>query len=439
VQSGHGADRATCRGRSGAVGDRGVYVSTVAPSAGPRAIALICAVMACVAAPAAPAAARPAAARPCPLPLAEQQLPGGTAAYAVTVSARGTSCAVARRVTQAFHRCRGDGHSRCARRLLGSWRCSGVKRSGAALGLPIVFSGTASCRSGARRVQSGYQENFPACYGAAARDPQHPCANTTKAMFPGLDEGESHAFDNYASGCDPGIVPGACISGADGPVAREDVALIGDSHTFHWRAALGLVAQVEGWRIHSVSAGGCFFSKVTGAFLQDCDGYYTAVLEYLQRHPEIHTVFTTSNADTPVAVPDGQTNASFKIGGFLDAWAALPATVRHVVVLRDTTNSSQPTFDCLARAIAAGQRPGTTCALARPTALRDDLAVAAVAQARNERYRAIDLSHYFCGSSACYPVIGGVRVNADIYGHLTPTYLRTVGPYLLRELRRLRL
>jgi hypothetical protein len=390
--------------------------------------------IACIAA-AAPSPANAAAAKPCRLALHDEQQPGATAAYAVTVSAQRVSCVLATRVMRAFHRCRGDGHTRCDKRLLGAWHCGAIKRLGPPLGQPIVFFGSASCRSGPRRVTTTYQENFPLCYGAAARDPQHPCRNTTTAMYPDFDDVEEAAFLNGSSGCDPGIVAGACTSGVEEPAARRHVALIGDSHTFHWRAALALVAQVQSWRVYSISAGGCFFSKATDAFLPDCDAFYNDILNFLRSHPEVDTVFSVSNADTPVTVPEGQTNESFKIDGFLRAWAELPPTVKHIVVLRDATASSAEQFDCLSRALADGGRPGIACAMARPLALREDLSVAAVQQAHSPRLQAIDLSRYFCDSALCYPVIGGVRVNADIFGHLTPTYMRTLGPYLLRALR----
>jgi hypothetical protein len=117
----------------------------------------------------------------------------------------------------------------------------------------------------------------------------------------------------------------------------------------------------------------------------------------------------------------------------------LPGTVRHVVVLRDTPASSQPTFDCVAREHEAGARHvGETCALARQVALREDLAVVAARELRSERYAVIDLTRYFCGPAQCYPVIGGVLANADVWGHMTVSYMRTVGPYLLRAYRRLR-
>ena len=53
---------------------------------------------------------------------------------------------------------------------------------------------------------------------------------------------------------------------------------------------------------------------------------------------------------------------------------------------------------------------------------------------RSKRYRVIDLSSLFCEPRACYPVIGGVQVYADIVGHITQAYMKTVGPYLLRRL-----
>lgn len=373
----------------------------------------------------------------CVLTPRAQQPPGGTPAYALTVSARATACTTATRVMQAFHRCRGEGGSRCARPILGRWRCTGQSRTGPSLGLPVARYGTFACRSRGRRVTGTYQENGPSCLGAAARDPLRPCVNPTATVTPDLDELEPHALDLGSAGCDPTVVPGACAFGAGDRNATRHVAIVGDSHTVHWRAALALVAQVERWRGYSFTGTGCFFSTAAIAFRPDCAEYLDGVLGWFGDHPEVDTVFVTSNADTPVAVPAGETNANFKIAGFQEAFKALPATVRHIVVLRDTPASSQQTFDCMARAQAAAERPGTTCPLARNAALRDDLAVAAVKQLRAPRYEYIDMTHYFCGSRDCYPVIAGVRVNADIFGHLTATYMRSLGPYLLRTIRRL--
>jgi hypothetical protein len=405
---------------------------------GGRAIALSVLVALAVLAAATPVQSAPSAKnRPCAVPARAENIPGGTPAYNVTLSAERTSCAVALKVTQAFHRCRGEGHSQCAKKLLGRWSCVVRKIPAASLGLPVVVFRTFACSAGTSVVHGGYQENTPRCLGAASRDPLHRCANPTSTMYPDLDEVETHALVAGSAGCDPIAALGACVFGASEREATRRFALIGDSHTFHWRAALALVSQVEKWRGYTVAAGGCFFSAVTSAFADFCDQYYQTVLVWLRDHPEVDTVFMSSNADTPIAVPAGETYESYKFAGFAEAFAALPPSVKHLVVLRDTPSSSQATFDCMARAEAEHKRPGTSCPLARSVALRDDLAVDTVKQLGNPRYQSIDLTNYFCGARDCYPVIAGVRVNADVFGHLTATYMRTLGPYLLREIRRL--
>jgi hypothetical protein len=85
--------------------------------------------------------------------------------------------------------------------------------------------------------------------------------------------------------------------------------------------------------------------------------------------------------------------------------------------------------------VVAGPSRRTT--MARSVAVREDTGVEAVEQLHAKRYQYIDTTHYFCGRTSCYPVIDGARVNADIYGHLNVTYARSLGPYLLRAIRRL--
>ncbi len=405
---------------------------------GGRATALgVLVALAALAATTAAASARSAANRPCAVPASAQNVPGRTPAYNLSVSTERTSCAIGLKVMRAFHRCRGEGHAQCRKKILGGWSCAARKIPGASLGIPVVLFGTFVCTSRTRAVHGGYQENTPRCLGAASRDPLRRCANPTRTMYPDLDQVEAHGLDAGSAGCDPIAALGACVFGVSERRATRRFALIGDSHTFHWRAALALVSQVEQWRGYTVAAGGCFFSAVTSSFADFCDQYYQTVLDWLRDHPEVDTVFMSSNADTPVAVPAGETYESFKFGGFRDAFEALPPSVKHVIVLRDTPASSQATFDCMARAEAEHRRPGTSCPLARSVALRDDLAVDTVKLLGNPRYQSIDLTDYFCGPRDCYPAIAGVRVNADIFGHLTATYMRTLGPYLLREVRRL--
>jgi hypothetical protein len=373
--------------------------------------------------------AKPAAQRSCSLSPRDQRPPGGTPAYDLTVSVRNASCATGVNVMKAFHRCRTETGSRCARKLLRTWSCSGRRTSA-----PPTFLGTFTCRSGGGRVNSSYRQDTPSCFGAAARDPLLPCLNPSKTIYPAPGDGDTDTSHE----CDRGVVKDACVFGVTAASARGHFALLGDSHTFHWQAALSVVAAANRWRGYSISAGGCFFSAAVASFSEGCMPWYLTALHWFDDHPEVSTVFVTSNADTPVAVPDGQTSDEVKIDGFRRAWQALPKTVKHIVVLRDLTVSTDATFNCVYTVVAAGtQRPGPACALARSVALRKDLGVETVRVLRSGRYQQIDLSDFVCGRTACAPVVGGALVNGDIFGHLNPTFMRTLGPYLLRAVRRL--
>ena len=102
-------------------------------------------------------------------------------------------------------------------------------------------------------------------------------------------------------------------------------------------------------------------------------------------------MFVTANADTPVALEEGQTTRDVKVEGFKQAFRALPKSVKHIVVLRDTPASSQPTLDCIGRELDAGTNDWPACALERPLALREDMAVLAARELAAKRYSVIDL------------------------------------------------
>jgi hypothetical protein len=50
--------------------------------------------------------------------------------------------------------------------------------------------------------------------------------------------------------------------------------------------------------------------------------------------------------------------------------------------------------------------------------------------------QSIDLTPFMCTASDCLPVVGGVLVHKD-RGHLTRAFSASLGPFLLRDLRRL--
>jgi hypothetical protein len=276
------------------------------------------------------------------------------------------------------------------------------------------------------------------CFGAAARDPAHPCVNPTRSVF-GLTEPDAPA----STQCRPaneGPVR-ICSFGTAPAKAAATFALVGDSHALHWRPALDVVARANGWRGLAVTTSGCYFSEAAAHFLegarQACTSWTRSVLAWFHRHPEVSTVFVSQFATTPVTVGPGETYFGIKTAGFRKTWRALPKTVKHVIVIRDVPESSNPQFNCIEKVVAAGkERPGPACLLPRSSALKLDTAVATVRSLRSRRYQSVDLTDFFCGSRNCYGVIGGVLVHSDV-DHITAAYSTTLGPYLLRKVRKL--
>ena len=78
----------------------------------------------------------------------------------------------------------------------------------------------------------------PRCFGAAARDPQKPCTNPALKLT--VTPKPDDAVLEASAACAPvasKVAPARCSFGTAKRDARQTVALIGDSHAVHWRAA----------------------------------------------------------------------------------------------------------------------------------------------------------------------------------------------------------
>ena len=309
-----------------------------------------------------------------------------------------------------------------------------ASRSPAALVAGAAIVALALCAPAAATARPGQR-----CAGAAAMDRVRPCVNRTLAVRPDPDDAWRVPY-TYCHPIRAQRDPEVCTFGTRAARARAHAALIGDSHALHWRPALDRVVRTMRWHAYSITGPACFYSEAVfvlpGGLREPCVPWFEAVRGWLAEHPEVSTLFVSQNAPTPVDLGPGQTVSGVKSEGFQRAWRALPAHIRHVVVLRDTPRIAEDTFGCVRRVMRARrQRAKLACALPRATAVPDDPAVAAVAALRSKRYQAIDMSDFFCGSRRCYPVIGGILVNRD-EDHVNPMYARTLAPYLLRALRR---
>jgi hypothetical protein len=279
----------------------------------------------------------------------------------------------------------------------------------------------------------------PRCFGAAARDPvRQPCDNPRLRLT--VVPRPTHAQGDRRVACTRvSRGPAVCAFGPRSSGARP-FALVGDSHSAHWRAALSVVARAKRWSGLSLYRTQCPFTFSTPAAREPagprCSRWRRRVVRWFRRHREVRTVFVSQHSGGSVVVPPGGERRETKVAGYMRAWRALPASVRRVIVIRDVPYASVSTAACIERALARRRPPGTTCARSRAAALPDDPAVTAAARLNSRRYAVVDLTDLMCDAARCYPVVGGVLVHADI-GHLTRTFSASLGPFLLRAINRL--
>jgi SGNH domain (fused to AT3 domains) len=156
---------------------------------------------------------------------------------------------------------------------------------------------------------------------------------------------------------------------------------------------------------------------------------------WFDAHPEVGTVFV-SDQPTPPIVPRGHSILAAQVGAYIAVWNALPSTVHHIVVIRDNPYTHGDVIACVEEATAHHEDAGQRCAVPRDVALKVDPAAIAAEQLHSPRVQVIDMTPFFCDAQLCPAVIGGVLVYRDAT-HLTRAYATSLGPYLLREIRKL--
>jgi hypothetical protein len=284
----------------------------------------------------------------------------------------------------------------------------------------------------------------PPCFGAAARDFLHPCSNSS-LRFKVLPTPDDAVIEPNAE-CIPVALqsrPFVCTFGFVPPEAArasQTVALVGDSHATHWRAALDPVARAKEWAGVSLTRSSCPFSTTTPvlekATERACVQWNPQVQRWFHRHKEVSTVFISEHIQVRVKDSKHRGQWEAKVRGYMNQWKQLPASVKHVVVIHDTPRATGNTADCVTRALHKRQRAGAACAIPRRFSVKKDPAVEAVRRLRSSRYLSIDLTSFFCSSRFCLPVIGGALVFKDP-GHITRVYGETLAPYLRRAIEAL--
>jgi hypothetical protein len=316
-------------------------------------------------------------------------------------------------------------------------RLAAIAAAGIATLMTVVLVAPSSGQDAARPAAEIQSQR---CFGAAARDPARRCVNRQLRYTVVPLPSEARAGQN--SPCAPGdqteeLYP--CHFGVPREQARRTIALVGDSHAAHWRAAVDVVAHFYGWHGISLTQTGCPMTKaipiLKGRQRDDCLGYNEEIGPWLERHPEVRTIITSQHGGRVVTEP-GQSQHDAQIEGFIRAFDELPRSVEQIIVLRDTPWSTRSAPECIERAVIDRRPPGSTCAIPRARSLRPDLAAEAAVLMGSPRVHLIDLTPFMCGRDKCFPVVGGALVHKD-GGHITQVFSRTLGPYVARYVKRL--
>ena len=272
---------------------------------------------------------------------------------------------------------------------------------------------------------------FAPCWGAAARDPLVPCVNPAldRIVHPTPDDALLMPPDYCRNTVtvDAANEVEACTFGRDPGPGVPGVALIGDSHSDAMGSGVTYVADAEGWSGVRLRHLGCGFSTAVqnDRPSNQCVNWTNGVTAWLDAHPEVQTVFITAS--------DSWTYATSAESGFQSAWAALPASVTSIYVIRDTPKQTLGEQNCVSAALAAHRTNiGTRCAVARAKVLQPDAEARAAATSWMARVHLIDLSPFFCGTR-CFPVIGGALVDVDEQ-HVSQEFSASLGPYIQRAM-----
>lgn len=306
--------------------------------------------------------------------------------------------------------------------------------------LTALAVGTAGAQSEAPGEEEGKPaETFPRCFGAASRDPVKPCRNSRLAKMV-----RPHPLDALLepnSDCKLGPRSGEltpCAFGVAPEEATETIALIGDSHAAHWRAAIDVVVAEKRWHGISFTKAGCPLSTAVSDLPEPgktkCIKWKRQLFRWFDAHPEVTTVITSNHTGGKVVGAKGR-DYEAHVEGYTEALAKLPPSVARIFSIRDVPRNTQNSMDCVARAIRKKLAAGPKCAVPRRFALKPDPATPAAKRSDPRRVQLIDMTRFMCSSRLCLPVIGGALVHKD-QTHLTRVFATTLGPYLLRHVDR---
>jgi hypothetical protein len=277
--------------------------------------------------------------------------------------------------------------------------------------------------------------------GAAALRDGHALQTSAKAVHPTPREAETkeNRPRMYADGCHldlTEIEAPRCVYGD--PSSDTTVVLFGDSHAMQWFPALNKIADERDWRLVGITKSACPPAQVSiyNAGLRreyrECDRWREHTLDRIVQREKPDLVVTSS---LPTYKPRedgkrlrGRASEEAMVEGYASTLKELRSTGASVALLEDVPHPDKNVPECVSRSLEHLER----CAFPRSKALEFP-PVNPKAAEEVEGVRLIDPTPVVCPEMRCSSVIGDALVYRN-GAHLTATYVRTLAPWLGRQL-----
>lgn len=220
-----------------------------------------------------------------------------------------------------------------------------------------------------------------------------------------------------------------CVYGVEG---GTKMALIGDSHAYHWLPAFASVAKNNNIELHFIARAGCpantLAREASGDHVRGCFSWIDEMTNWVKSTTGLKTIVISNFAGSRFAGA-GEYGARHDaaVEGYKEMWQPMIATGAEVVVIKDTPFIGEDAWNCVVANADEMNRCDVT--LASIEANYDNSAAAA----QELGLRVLDFTKYFCANEMCPMAIGGVRVYRDS-NHMTGTYNLLMAPYLAKEL-----
>jgi peptidoglycan/LPS O-acetylase OafA/YrhL len=277
--------------------------------------------------------------------------------------------------------------------------------------------------------------------GATALRKDHSLQKSTNAVHPTPREAETkeNRPQMYADGCHlnpPETEVPECVYG--NPSSKTTVVLFGDSHAMQWFPALNEIAKERDWRLVGLTKATCPPAKVhiynasLRRVYRECDEWRERMLERIVQE-ENPSLILTSSLPTYRPREEGKrlgrdASEEAMVEGYTSTLRKLRSTGAAVALIEDVPHPNKNIPECVSRSLDHLER----CATSRSKAFDYPQVNTRVAEGVGG-VRLIDPTPVVCLEKTCPAIIGDVLVYRN-GSHLTATYVRTLTPWLDKQL-----